>query len=93
MVGIKYKGLNKFIQGSQTIGYFTDKNIESIDTLTDFGHAQYMLAPHILDLNNTDHKYIIFDCSLPIVANRKIREINATAWKKNKFGVILARKP
>ncbi len=50
------------------------------------------LAPTILELNNLDHEYILFDCSTDQVAADKIEEINALAIKRNKFGIILARK-
>jgi len=58
-----------------------------------FAQAQYKLAPIILDLNNIDHKYIIFDCSNLNTAKEKIKELRLTPIRQNQFGIILTRNP
>ncbi|VAW15103.1 hypothetical protein MNBD_BACTEROID05-671, partial [hydrothermal vent metagenome] len=57
-----------------------------------FAQAQFMVVPTILELNNPDHKYLLFDYEKEADAFKKIKEINAVALKKNKFGIILAQK-
>ena len=74
------------------VGYYTDRNLEESPAAAKFAQAQYILVPAILDLNKTDHEFILFDCSREEIARRKIEEIKALPLKRNKFGIILARK-
>ncbi len=93
MIGYQFNGLDEFTKDISHIGYYTDLDIET-DTAASkmFAHAQYMLAPSILDLNNTDHDYILFVCSNEKVAWQKIKEVKALPLRRNKYGMILARR-
>ena len=88
-----FLGLEKIFKNKKYVGYYTDKNLDIDQYAQQFAQAQYVLAPTILDLNNTDHEFILFDCSQEEIALQKIKEINAVALKRSKFGVILARNP
>ena len=90
--GSIFLGLEKMFQDVKYVGYYTDKNLNERPTAAKFAQAQYILAPAILDLNATDHEFILFDCSREEIARRKIEDIKAVPLKKNKFGVILAKK-
>ncbi len=85
-------GLTDMLRGVEYVGYFTDKDLTDKTNAAQFSQAQYILAPVILDLNNTQRDFIIFDCTTPDVALEKIKEIDAVPLVKNKFGIILARK-
>ncbi|NCB03850.1 MAG: hypothetical protein EOM67_17095 [Spirochaetia bacterium] len=74
------------------IGYYTDKDLNVLETNKQFSQAQYVLAPTILDAHNTEHRYIIFDCSHLAVAIEKMKTINATPIKISPSGIILAEK-
>ena len=87
-----FSGLDKTLEGIKYAGYFTDKDINNIAQAKHFAQAQYVLAPVILDLNNTDHEYILFDCTSLKITFDKIKEIGAVPLKANQFGIILARK-
>ena len=75
------------------IGYYTDKNIDETLAIAQFEQAQYLLAPTILDLNNTSTPLIIFDCSDPKIAMTKIQELGLTALSANNYGIVLAYNP
>lgn len=94
MVGREFAGLAQFTQGMRTIGYITDEDITKNDAAHKlFAHAQYMLAPSILDLNNLDHEFILFVYSDEQKALEKINALNLQPLKRNPFGMILARNP
>lgn len=88
-----FRGIEKITQNTPYIGYYTDKSLDDNRAAMQFAQAQLVLAPSILDLNNTNHEFIIFDCSSPVVALNKIKEIGAKALKGNQYGIILAHNP
>ncbi len=89
--GIAYAGLNKFLNGVEAIGYYTDRDLDENSHAAAFAQAQYMLAPIMVDLDYAKYEFIIFDCSSEEKAMAKINELGAIPLKKNKFGVILAQ--
>jgi len=89
--GYKFSGLDDILNGVEHMGYYTDKNLEDEKNAKQFSQAQFILAPTILELNNLEHKYILFDCSHEEIAWDKIRQIRATPIRKNQFGIILAQ--
>ena len=88
--GMRFSGLKDFLKGADYIGYYTDKNLSKSEYAAQFSQAQYILAPVILDLNNTSHRFILFDCTTEKKAFEKIKEIGAVAVKKNPYGIVLA---
>ena len=91
-LGLKFAGLESVFRDIPYIGYYTDKDLNEKQNAAQFAQAQYILAPAILDLNNTNHEFILFDCTAEDKALKKIKEIHAVPIKKNDFGIILARK-
>jgi hypothetical protein len=91
--GLQFSGLNHILKGQRRIGYYTDRNIDDLPNALKFSQAQYILAPIMLDLNNTDCEFIIFDCSSPLVAINKIKALKVVPLQINPFGIILARHP
>ena len=89
--GYIFLGLEKMLKDVKYVGYYTDRNLDEMPAAAKFAQAQYILAPTILDLNKTDHEFILFDCSQEEIARRKIEDIKAVPLKKNKFGIILAK--
>ncbi len=90
--GNKFSALRGIFTDITEAGYYTDKNLDLKPHAAQFAQAQYMLTPTILDLNNTEHKYIIFDCTTEKIALKKIKEINAKPLKRSPFGIILAER-
>ena len=90
--GVRFSGLKDFLKDAGYVGYYTDKNLSKNEYAAQFSQAQYVLAPIILDLNNTAHRFILFDCTTEKKAFEKIEEIGAIPLKKNQYGIVLAEK-
>lgn len=90
-LGFKFSGLDDILKGTKYVGYYTDKDLSATFHSSQFTQAQFILAPAILDLNNTKLEFILFDCASDEIALAKIAEIGATPLQKNKFGIILAQ--
>lgn len=92
-LGDRFRGIETFVGKAPYIGYYTDKSLDDNLSARQFAQAQLVLAPTILDLNNTNHEFIIFDCTSPQVAMAKIQDLGAKPLKANSYGIILARNP
>ncbi len=92
-LGDRFRGLEDFIGNAPHIGYATDKNLDDNRSAMQFAQAQLVLAPTILDLNNTTHEFVIFDYTTPQAAIKKIKELKLQALKANPYGIILAGNP
>ncbi len=83
-------GLGKVFANVPRAGYFSDKDMEAPLVIAQFEQAQYVLAPTVLDLNNTSLPVVIFDCTSPAVALAKIKELGLTPMSASNTGLILA---
>ena len=92
-LGDQFRGLEQFVGHQRRIGYFSDKNMDQPMAMAQFEQAQFWLAPIVLDLNNTQYPFVIFDCTSPQAALTKIKELGLNPIKANKNGVILAVNP
>lgn len=90
--GFKFLGLENFFHDVSAIGYLTDKDLSDKQNAAQFAQAQYLLAPTVLDLNNTNHRFILLDFTTEQKAMEKIKEIGAAPYKKNQYGIFLAQK-
>ena len=90
--GFKFLGLEGIFRNVAYVGYYTDKDFSDKQNAAQFAEAQYILAPTILDLNNADHEFILFDCTTDAIALKMIKEIGAIPLKKNSYGIILAKR-
>ena len=90
-IGKKFYGLDNAFKNIKYVGYYTDKDLKDPENNKQVSEAQYVIAPTIVDINNTDHEFILFDCTSENIALEKIEEINATIIQKH-LGIILARK-
>jgi len=91
--GDRFLGLDHFIGKAPAIGYYTDKNIEKDSRAAmQFAQAQFTLAPTLLDLNNLEHEFVVFDCSSPQTAMKKLQESGLSPLKANPHGIILAQR-
>ena len=92
-LGDQFKEIAPIINKIRKAGYYTDKNINLPLVIAQFEQAQYHLAPTVLDLNHTNYPLVIFDCSSPMIALNKIKELGMHPMTANKFGIILAVNP
>ena len=92
-IGYQFSGLEEFTSGIDRIGYYSDDNLELNEHAHKlFAHAQYVLAPTVLELDNMDHEFVLLVCSNPKSAGIKLKQLNALPLRANKFGMILARR-
>ena len=92
-LGFKFMGLEKVLANQPYAGYYTDKNMENPLAIAQFEQAQYMLAPTVLDLNNTGHPLVFFDCTSPAAGMAKIKELGLQPVSASNTGIILAYNP
>ncbi|MBF0489741.1 MAG: hypothetical protein HQL15_03875 [Candidatus Omnitrophica bacterium] len=92
-LGDQFKGLEVILGHERTVGYYTDKNMDNTLAIAQFEQAQYLLAPTVLDLNQTNHPFVLFDCTSAEVAINKIKELGLQPLKANNTGIVLAINP
>jgi hypothetical protein len=78
------------LKGENYVGYYTDKDTDQPAYGAQFEQTQLALAPIILDLNTTNHRFVIFDCHDEKECWRKIAEVRARPLKRSNTGIILA---
>lgn len=91
-LGYQFIGLENIFKDVHTVGYFTDKDLDNPLAVAQFEQAQYMLVPTVLDLNHTQYRWVIFDCTSPQVAMAAIQHLGLTPMKAHN-GIILAFNP
>lgn len=91
-LGYQFMGLENVFKGVRTVGYFTDKDLSNPLAIAQFEQAQYMLVPTVLDLNHTQYRWVIFDCTSPQVAIEAMKRLGFIPLKMN-HGIILAANP
>jgi len=94
--GYQFIGLADVFKNIHHVGYFTDKDlsVNSTDSqaIAQYEQAQYMLAPTVLDINQTQYHWVIFDCTNPLVAIEAIKKLGFTPVKAHN-GIILTYNP
>ena len=91
-LGFQFMGLENVFKDIRTVGYYTDKNLDQPLAIAQFEQAQYMLAPTVLDLNNTKYRWVIIDCTNPQVAMETIKRLGLAPLKIHN-GIILTFNP
>ena len=91
-LGFQFMGLENIFKGVHTVGYYTDKDLGNRLAIAQFEQAQYMLVPTVLDLNNTQYRWVIFDCTSAQAALGAIQRLGFTPMKIRN-GIILAYNP
>lgn len=93
MVGYQFDGLQPLLKDVPIMGYYSDRDIKTDAKAAKlFAHAQFVLAPTILDLGRLEHRYILIVCENEDNAWRIMDEIDAMALRRNKMGHILAER-
>jgi len=89
-LGAKFFGISSILRSESHVGYLTDKDLDDRIAAMQFSQAQLILAPTILDLNNSDHKFAIYDYTNPVKALTAIKKAGLYPLARNRFGLILA---
>lgn len=89
--GLKFTGLGDKLKEEPAVGYASDLDIKEAGPLAEYQQAQYVLAPVLLDIQQSSrHRYVLINCSGDEAAIKKLKELNARPLLRNQFGVILA---
>ena len=93
-IGEVFHQLKPFTKDIESMGYYTDRDI-TVDqnAAKDFAHAQYLLAPTVLELNSLDHEYTFFNCKNPKLAISIIKAKGFELLKGNARGMLLTKRP
>lgn len=92
-IGAQFKGLTDSLEGLEKIGYYTDRSLDEKFAAAQFAQAQYMLIPTILDLNNTNYPFVIFDFIDKSESIENIKQLNMIPVSISPSGIILAKNP
>ncbi|MFA5087549.1 MAG: hypothetical protein WC552_00780 [Candidatus Omnitrophota bacterium] len=90
--GHQFAGLDDIFRDVEYVGYYTDKDLDVRKNAAQYAQAQYVLAPVVLDKDYEKYEFVLLDCSSEEKAWEKIRELKLMPIKKNRAGIILARK-
>jgi hypothetical protein len=90
--GYQYGGLIPKLAGVKKIGFLTNKDVSPENGSEDFLQAQYILAPRILDLNNSNHEYNIFDYPESVYIFYMLKKLNAERITDNEYRKVLVRR-
>ncbi|MDE2028420.1 MAG: hypothetical protein KGK03_04875 [Candidatus Omnitrophica bacterium] len=91
-LGFQFIGLENVFKDIHTVGYYTNKDLKQPLAVAQFEQAQYMLVPTVLDLNHTQWRWDIFDCTSPQIALEAIKRLGLVPMKAHN-GIILAYNP
>ena len=88
--GAQFADFKDKIKGEKIVGYMTNRDSSPEKNDQEFLMAQYMLAPTVLDFNNSNHKFLILDYTSPIFLAYEIKNLNVRPVYDNKFDKVLA---
>ena len=91
--GMEFAGFKKHLVGKTVVGFLTDKNMSPENNDGQFLKAQYALAPVVLDLGESRHRFLVLDCSNILTAFDLLQQLNAEPVEVNPFNKIFAQKP
>ncbi len=92
-VGAQFQGLEKLLGASPRVGYYTEQSLDDLKAAAVFAQAQYTLAPVILEFNNVDLPFTIFNCAESQACLSIMKERQMVPVKMNTLGVIVAFNP
>ena len=91
-IGFRYEDLVSHTNNIPIVGYITDRELGEEENAKEFAYAQFMLAPTILDFNNPEHEYILFDYSSPQESWERMLKMNAHPVYGGKYGLLLTQR-
>jgi len=90
--GTQFIAFKERLKDIKQLGYLTNKDMSEENNDSSFLQAQYMLAPTILDLNNSNYPLNILDYPDPVHMIFKLRGLNARPARSSPYGQVLAEK-
>ena len=90
--GYEFADFRNKLSGVKRVGFLTNKDMSSEKNDGQFLAAQYILAPIILDLDNTSAQFVIMDSTSLIPSFDFMRKLHIEPIHINEYGKVLARK-
>ena len=84
--GQAYRDIANNLQKIHIVGFHTDSNMSSENNDAEFLMAQYMMAPIVLDYNNTTHPIHLLSYQDEKKALAKVKELGGQLVYHNSFG-------
>ncbi len=96
--GYQYIDFVPHLKNVKRLGFLSNKSISAEAGLDEFQQAQYMLAPAVLDLNNSNYEYNVLDFMTEkkdqVYVFYMLQKLNAVKVADNPWGrVLIRRKP
>ncbi|MCA9404786.1 MAG: hypothetical protein KC897_13435 [Candidatus Omnitrophica bacterium] len=88
--GTQFVQFKPYLTDVRELGYLTNKDMSEEKNDGFFLQAQYMLAPTVLRLNDTEHKMLILDYSKPVYAWFTMKSMRAAPKFSSEYGPVLA---
>lgn len=84
-----FEPVKPLLANQHEAGYLTDKNIDDTPTIARYELGQFVLAPTVLKLNETNKAIVIIDASNPEYAMTTIKNNGLTPIKFDQTGLII----
>jgi len=88
--GYQFANFITELRGVKTAGFLTNKKLSREHNDGEFLQAQYLFAPTLLELHQTDHRYIIMDYTDQVFAFYMLDKLKAKPLDHTGFSKILA---
>ncbi len=88
--GTQFVHFKPYLTDVRELGYLTNKDMSEEKNDGFFLQAQYMLAPTVLRLNETEHSLIILDYTKPVYAWFTMKSMRASPKYSSEYGPVLA---
>ncbi|MEW5894230.1 MAG: hypothetical protein AB1650_00485 [Candidatus Omnitrophota bacterium] len=92
-IGRPFIVLRDILGNVSKVGYVTDGSMDDLSVAAKFAVAQYTLAPVILELNETDLPFVIYNYSSPLKALNEIKQEGMVMIGATQNGFVLASNP
>ena len=90
--GWQFADFRDKLKGVRTIGFLTNKDMSSEKNDGEFLQAQYILAPTVLEINNTAHPLQLMDYTDQVFVFYMLKQLNAVVIHDNAFNKVLCKK-
>ncbi|MCA9408939.1 MAG: hypothetical protein KC733_09635 [Candidatus Omnitrophica bacterium] len=90
--GAQFEEFIPYLKGIKKAGFLTNKGMGAEDNDGHYLQAQYLLAPTILDLNNSNYKLNLLDYTNQIYIFYMLKNLKAKPIKDNIWGKVLTQR-
>lgn len=88
-MGEQFEELKPFLKNEQKIGYMAQPNPKGGENVIFLTQGQMILAPHILDWNNPNHRFVILEAKSAFWGMGMVKRLNGLVIKRYPSGLLL----